>query len=76
MQQRRLTGRDLEIATRVKQSVLAIFPDAEVILYGSRARRRPRRFRLGFPGPHRRPGDGGAGRTATAGKGYAVTRSG
>lgn len=38
MQQRQLAGRELEIATQVKKIAQSILPDAEVILYGSRAR--------------------------------------
>jgi len=35
---KQLTGRTAEIAWLVKQTAQAILPDAEVILYGSRAR--------------------------------------
>jgi len=35
---KQLTGRTAEIAQLVKQTARAILPDAEVILYGSRAR--------------------------------------
>ena len=38
MQQKILSGREREIASRVKTIALSILPDADVILYGSRAR--------------------------------------
>jgi predicted nucleotidyltransferase len=38
MRQKQLEGRELEIASHVKTIVLSILPDADVILYGSRAR--------------------------------------
>jgi predicted nucleotidyltransferase len=38
VKRKQLTGRQLEIVRLVKQTAQAILPDAEVILYGSRAR--------------------------------------
>lgn len=38
MQHNDLSGHELQVASRVKTIVRSILPDAEVILYGSRAR--------------------------------------
>jgi len=38
MQRKVLSGRELKIASMVKEKVRSVLPDAEVILYGSRAR--------------------------------------